>query len=70
MPAEVFEQALANGVADAYRHFNQAIALEDTGKSQAAMASYRAALLLYPQFADAHFNLARHLQDAGDVQGA
>lgn len=34
------------------------------------MASYRAALLLYPQFADAHFNLARLLQDAGDAQGA
>ena len=68
--AEVFEQALANGVADAYLHFNHAIALEDTGQSQAAMASYRAALLLDPQFADAHFNLARLLQDAGDAQGA
>ena len=68
--AEVFEQALAYGVADAYLHFNHAIALEDTGQSQAAMASYRAALLLDPQFADAHFNLARLLQDAGDAQGA
>lgn len=68
--AAVFERALANGVADAYLHFNHAIALEDTGQAQAAMASYQAALLLDPQFADAHFNLARLLQEAGDVQGA
>lgn len=68
--AEVFSQALANGVADAYLHFNHAIALEDTGQNQAATASYRAALQLDPQFADAHFNLARLLQDAGDLQGA
>lgn len=68
--AEVFKQALANGLADAYLHFNHAIALEDIGQPLAAMASYRATLQLDPQFADAHFNLARLLQDAGDVQGA
>ncbi len=68
--AAVFEQALAQGVADAYLHFNHAIAREDMGQGVAAVASYRAALQLDPQFADAHFNLARLLQDAGDVQGA
>lgn len=68
--AAVFEQALAQGVADAYLHFNHAIALEDMDQPLAAVASYRAALQLDPQFADAHFNLARLLQDAGDVQGA
>lgn len=68
--AAVFEQALSNGVADAYLHFNHAIALEDTGQPTAAMESYQAALLLDPQFADAHFNLARLLQEAGNVQGA
>lgn len=66
----VFEQALANGVADAYLHFNHAIALEDTDQRQAAVSSYRSALQHDPQFGDAHFNLARLLQSEGDVQGA
>lgn len=68
--AAVCDQALENGLADAYLHFNHAIALEDSGQPQAAIASYGAALLLDPNFADAHFNLARLLQDAGDGKGA
>jgi tetratricopeptide (TPR) repeat protein len=66
----LFDEALRSGVADAYLHFNHAIALEDTGQPVAAKASYRAALALDPDFGDAHFNLARLLQHEGDVRGA
>lgn len=67
---ELFEAALRAGLRDPLLHFNHAIAQEDVGRPQDAVASYRQALALDGQLADAHFNLARLLQEQGDAQGA
>lgn len=46
--------------------YNLAVALEDLGRSQEAIDAYLAALARDGQHADAHHNLARLYQEAGD----
>ena len=46
--------------------FNLAVLLEDLGREADAIASYREALALDPELADAHFNLARLYERAQD----
>ena len=46
--------------------FNLAVLLEDLERDDEAMAAYRDALALDPAIADAHFNLARLYEHAGN----
>jgi tetratricopeptide (TPR) repeat protein len=50
--------------------FNLAVLLEDLNREPDAIAAYREALALDPQFADAHFNLARLYERARDPQAS
>lgn len=49
--------------------FNLAVLLEDANREVEAIAMYRDALALDPGLADAHFNLARLHERAGNTQG-
>jgi tetratricopeptide (TPR) repeat protein len=51
---------------DATVLFNLAVLLEDSGREDEAMQVYRRALELDPELADAHFNLARLHERAGN----
>lgn len=55
---------------DAIVLFNLGVALEDLGSFDDAIASYQAALAQDTALADAHFNLARLCERAGDTRGA
>jgi tetratricopeptide (TPR) repeat protein len=55
-------------IADATLAFNLAVLLEDTSREVDAMTAYRQALTLDPGMADAHFNLARLHERAGNGQ--
>ena len=68
--AKLFEDALRHGLHDPSLYFNHAIALEDLGRYETAIDSYHKALELDPSFADAHYNAARLMHQAGDFQGA
>jgi tetratricopeptide (TPR) repeat protein len=50
--------------------FNLAVLLEDLGREPDAIATYREALALDPQLADAHFNLARLYERARDPKAS
>lgn len=50
--------------------FNLAVLLEDLHREPDAIAAYREALALDPQFADAHFNLARLYERARDPKAS
>jgi len=50
--------------------FNLAVLLEDLERESEAMMAYRNALALDPGFADAHFNLARLQERAGNSKDA
>jgi len=50
--------------------FNLAVLLEDLGREQDAILSYREVLALDPQFADAHFNIARLYERARDPKAS
>jgi len=45
--------------------FNLGVSVEDQGRSSEAIAAYEQALELDPRLADAHFNLARLLEQVG-----
>ena len=45
--------------------FNLGVSVEDQGRSSEAIAAYERAIELDPRFADAHFNLARLLEQVG-----
>jgi tetratricopeptide (TPR) repeat protein len=53
---------------DALLAFNLAVLLEDADREAEAIAAYRDALVLDPGLADAHFNLARLNERAGNTQ--
>jgi len=50
--------------------FNLAVLLEDLERETDAIAAYREALAVDPQFADAHFNLARLYERARDPKAS
>jgi tetratricopeptide (TPR) repeat protein len=50
--------------------FNLAVLLEDLGRESDAIKSYRETLAMDPQFADAHFNIARLYERAKDPQAS
>jgi tetratricopeptide (TPR) repeat protein len=52
--------------ADATLLFNLAVLLEDSGREEEAMQAYRGALEIDSGLADAHFNLARLHERAGN----
>ena len=58
------------GTAEPFLVFNLAVLLEDLGREPEAIVAYREALALDPQFADAHFNLARLYERAKDPQSS
>jgi tetratricopeptide (TPR) repeat protein len=56
--------------ADPFIAFNLAVVLEDLEREPDAIVAYREALALDPQFADAHFNLARLYERAQDPKAS
>jgi tetratricopeptide (TPR) repeat protein len=56
--------------ADPFIAFNLAVVLEDLDREPDAIVAYREALALDPQFADAHFNLARLYERAHDPKAS
>ena len=56
--------------ADPFIAFNLAVVLEDLQREPEAILAYREALALDPQFADAHFNLARLYERAKDPKAS
>jgi tetratricopeptide (TPR) repeat protein len=58
------------GQAEPFLVFNLAVLLEDLGREPEAIVAYREALALDPQFADAHFNLARLYERARDPKSS
>ena len=56
--------------ADPFIAFNLAVVLEDLEREPEAINAYREALALDPQFADAHFNLARLYERARDPKAS
>jgi tetratricopeptide (TPR) repeat protein len=50
--------------------FNLGVLLEDLNRDSDAIAAYREALALDPQLTDAHFNLARLYEKAGDAKSS
>jgi len=56
--------------ADPFIAFNLAVVLEDLGREPDAIVAYREAIALDPQFADAHFNLARLYERARDPKAS
>ncbi len=55
---------------DPFIAFNLAVVLEDLEREPDAILAYREALALDPQFADAHFNLARLYERAHDPKAS
>ncbi len=60
----------AVGTPDALLSFNLAVLLEDLEREDEAITAYRMALALDPGLADAHFNLARLHEHAGNTKEA
>jgi tetratricopeptide (TPR) repeat protein len=58
------------GKAEPFLVFNLAVLLEDLGREPEAILAYREALALDPNFADAHFNLARLYERARDAKAS
>jgi tetratricopeptide (TPR) repeat protein len=56
--------------AEALLSFNLAVLLEDLEREPEAISAYRSALALDPALADAHFNLARLYERAGNTKNA
>jgi tetratricopeptide (TPR) repeat protein len=67
---EVYRRALGHAALDPLLLFNQAVLLEDVGKTEAALDAYQAALAGDPDLADCHYNLARLYESLGRQQHA
>ncbi len=66
----VYRRALGHVGRDPLLLFNQAVLLEDMGKTTAAVEAYQAALAGDPDLADGHYNLARLYESLGKQQFA
>ena len=51
--------------ADAEAHYNLGVALKEQGKVDEAMAEFRVAIRLKPDYAEAHYNLGKALREQG-----
>lgn len=67
---EVYRRALGHVGLDPLLLFNQAVLLEDVGRTAAALDAYQAALAGDPDLADCHYNLARLYESLGKPQHA
>ncbi len=65
-----YETARRGARADSTAAFNLGVALEDVGRCSEAIEAYRQAVTIDPELADAHYNLARLCEQAGDRAGA
>ena len=68
--SEALSLYLDGGDADADLVYNRAVALEDLGRTEEAIAAYTRVLELDHDHADAHHNVARLWQQAGDHRRA
>ncbi|WP_341679348.1 tetratricopeptide repeat protein [Niveibacterium sp. SC-1] len=68
--AALYVEAMPRCAPSALMHFNLAVAREGEGAPAAALAEYEAALAIDPTLADAHFNLARILEQLGNHRSA
>lgn len=66
----VFDRALEFFQDDCQLHFNRAVALEELDCADDALNGYGKCLAIEPDYADAHYNLARLKELRGDKQGA
>ncbi len=66
----VYRRGLGHVGLDPLLLFNQAVLLEDIGKTSAALAAYQSALAADPDLADGHYNLARLYESLGKPQHA
>jgi tetratricopeptide (TPR) repeat protein len=66
----VYRRGLSHVGLDPLLLFNQAVLLEDVGKTSAALAAYQSALTADPDLADGHYNLARLYESLGKPQHA
>lgn len=66
----VYRRGLSHVGLDPLLLFNQAVLLEDIGKTNAALAAYQSALAADPDLADGHYNLARLYESLGKPQHA
>jgi tetratricopeptide (TPR) repeat protein len=66
----VYRRGLSHVGLDPLLLFNQAVLLEDIGKTSAALAAYQSALAADPDLADGHYNLARLYESLGKPQHA
>lgn len=67
---QLYEDAFPRCPTSELLHFNHAIALEDQGRLQEAVESYKHCLKIDPNLADAHFNIGRLQEYLGDARGA
>jgi tetratricopeptide (TPR) repeat protein len=67
---QVYQGALGHVGPDPLLLYNQAVLLEDVGKTDAALDAYRAALAGDRNLADCHYNLARLYESLGKQQHA
>ena len=66
----VYRRALEQVGRDPLLLYNQAVLLEDVGRTTAALEVYQAALAGDPNHADCHYNLARLYESLGKPQHA
>jgi tetratricopeptide (TPR) repeat protein len=66
----VYRDGTRLGLQDPLLWFNFAVLADDLGRTDEAIAHYRAALALDPNLADAHYNLARLHEARGEAQQA
>ena len=64
----MYDQGLARAPREARLHYNRALALEDLGRENDALAAYEACIAMAEDFADAHFNAARLYEQLGRKQ--
>lgn len=66
----VFDKAVEHFPGDCQIFFNRAVVLEELDRKDDALDGYRRCLEIAPDYADAHFNLARLNELRGDKQEA
>lgn len=64
-----FNQIAVSRQGDAAVHYNLGVELKDKGDLDGAIAEYRTAIRLDPDFASAHYNLGVALTHKGDLDG-